>query len=135
VRRAAGERRFPIRQRRDVQHRFRPQLLQASDGPIPPYFAFHREKVCSLIPYPAADLRRRRAVLLLTQYADESALAEPGSSPRPSPVDGLSYQARDLPGEEVAVATPFAEASSPFCARYTAGHYDSLFEERQTMAR
>jgi hypothetical protein len=28
VRRAAGERRFPILQRCDVQHRFRPQLLQ-----------------------------------------------------------------------------------------------------------
>jgi hypothetical protein len=43
-------------------------------------------------PVPAADLRRRRPALLLTQRPDDLRLAKPTLPHRPSPDDGLSYR-------------------------------------------
>jgi hypothetical protein len=100
----------------DVHHRFGQQLLQPPVLVLEalqalrvrrPHPAVPRLPAIERLladPVPAADLRRRRPALLLTQHADDLRLAESALPHRPSPDDGLSYQPRDPPGEQVSRA-------------------------------
>jgi hypothetical protein len=71
-------------------------------------------------PVPAADLRRHRPALLLTQHADDLPLAEPILPHRPSPDDGLSYRPSDpqgsrSPGGKARLASSLPARSRPRC--------------------